>query len=48
MDLLAQLIVNGLVNGSHYALLALGFGLIFGTTRVTHFAFDRHSVWVCA
>ncbi len=39
MDLLAQLIVNGLVNGSHYALLALGFGLIFGTTRVTHFAF---------
>lgn len=39
MDLLAQLILNGLVNGSHYALLALGFGLIFGTTRVTHFAF---------
>ncbi|MFZ9677100.1 MAG: branched-chain amino acid ABC transporter permease [Quisquiliibacterium sp.] len=39
MDLLAQLFVNGLVNGSHYALLALGFGLIFGTTRVTHFAF---------
>ena len=39
MDLLAQLAVNGLVNGSHYALLALGFGLIFGTTRVTHFAF---------
>ncbi len=39
MDLLAQLIVNGLVNGSHYALLALGFGLIFGTTRVTHFAY---------
>jgi len=39
VDLLAQLIANGLVNGSHYALLALGFGLIFGTTRVTHFAF---------
>jgi len=39
VDLLAQLFVNGLVNGSHYALLALGFGLIFGTTRVTHFAF---------
>lgn len=39
MDLLAQLFLNGLVNGSHYALLALGFGLIFGTTRVTHFAF---------
>lgn len=39
MDLLGQLVVNGLVNGSHYALLALGFGLIFGTTRVVHFAY---------
>jgi len=39
LDLLAQLVVNGLVNGSHYALLALGFGLIFGTTRVVHFAY---------
>lgn len=39
MDLLAQLVVNGLVNGSHYALLGLAFALIFGTTRITHFAF---------
>ncbi len=39
MDLVAQLIVNGLINGSHYALLGLGFGLIFGPTRITHFAF---------
>jgi branched-chain amino acid transport system permease protein len=39
LDLLAQLIVNGLVNGSHYALLGLAFALIFGTTRITHFAF---------
>jgi branched-chain amino acid transport system permease protein len=39
VDLIAQLVVNGLVNGSHYALLALGFGLIFGTTRITHFAY---------
>ncbi|MEZ5741143.1 MAG: hypothetical protein R3E68_18045 [Burkholderiaceae bacterium] len=39
MDLLYQLAANGLVNGSHYALLALGFGLIFGTTRITHFAY---------
>ncbi|NBS82495.1 MAG: hypothetical protein EBS62_12070 [Betaproteobacteria bacterium] len=38
MDLLAQLLVNGLVNGSHYALLGLSFGLIFGPTRITHFA----------
>jgi branched-chain amino acid transport system permease protein len=39
MDLVLQLLVNGLVNGSHYALLGLAFGLIFGTTRITHFAF---------
>lgn len=39
MDLLAQLLANGLVNGSHYALLALGFGLIMGTTRIVHFAY---------
>lgn len=39
MDLIAQLLVNGIVNGSHYALLGLGFGLIFGPTRITHFAF---------
>ncbi|HLJ65070.1 MAG TPA: branched-chain amino acid ABC transporter permease [Stellaceae bacterium] len=39
MDLIAQLLVNGLINGSHYALLGLGFGLIFGPTRITHFAF---------
>jgi branched-chain amino acid transport system permease protein len=39
VDLVAQLFVNGLVNGSHYALLGLAFGLIFGTTRITHFAF---------
>ena len=28
-----------MVNGSHYALLGLAFALIFGTTRITHFAF---------
>lgn len=39
MDLFLQLLVNGLVNGSHYALLGLSFGLIFGTTRITHFAY---------
>lgn len=39
MDLVAQLLVNGLINGSHYALLGLGFGLIFAPTRITHFAF---------
>jgi branched-chain amino acid transport system permease protein len=39
MELVAQLFVDGIVNGSHYALLGLGFGLIFGPTRITHFAF---------
>jgi branched-chain amino acid transport system permease protein len=54
LDLLAQLFVNGLVNGSHYALLALGFGLIFGTTRVTHFAYgpvyavSAYGCWLAA
>jgi branched-chain amino acid transport system permease protein len=39
VDLFAQLLVNGLGNGSHYALLGLGFGLIFSTTRMVHFAY---------
>src|SRR2546429_266234 len=39
MDLVAQLFVNGLINGSHYALLGVGFGLIFATTRIVHFAY---------
>ena len=39
MDLFIQLIVNGISNGSYYALLAIGFGLIFGTTGIAHFAY---------
>lgn len=39
MDLLLQLFVNGIINGSHYALLGIGFGLIFATTRIVHFAY---------
>jgi branched-chain amino acid transport system permease protein len=54
MDLVAQLLVNGIINGSHYALLGLGFGLIFGPTRVTHFAFgplyalSAYAAWAAA
>lgn len=54
MDLFVQLVANGLVNGSHYALLALGFGLIFGTTRIVHFAYgpiyalSAYGGWVLA
>lgn len=39
MDLVLQLLVNGVVNGSHYALLGVGFGIIFATTRIVHFAY---------
>lgn len=39
MDLLIQLFVTGLINGCHYALLGIGFGLIFATTRIVHFAY---------
>ena len=54
MDLVAQLLVNGVINGSHYALLGLGFGIIFATTRITHFAFGplyalaAYAAWAAA
>lgn len=38
MELLAQLLVNGIINGAHYALLGMSWGLIFGPTRIVHFA----------
>lgn len=36
--LLVQLIINGLQVGALYALTAVGFSLIFGTTKIFHFA----------
>lgn len=36
--LFLQLLVNGIVLGCNYALMAIGFGLIYSTTRVFHFA----------
>lgn len=39
MDLFIQLLVNGISNGSQYALLGIGFALIFGTTGIAHFAY---------
>ncbi|WP_111733093.1 branched-chain amino acid ABC transporter permease [Roseovarius amoyensis] len=39
MELLLPLFLNGVVNGAHYALLAMGFGMIFATTGVVHFAY---------
>jgi len=38
MDLLLQLLANGLVNGTFYALSALGLTLVFGLMRVVNFA----------
>ena len=38
MGELLQLTVNGLIAGSAYALLALGFWVVYGTTRTFHFA----------
>src|SRR5918911_923083 len=36
--LFLQLLINGIVMGCSYALVAVGFGLIYGTTRIFHFA----------
>ncbi len=38
MGLFAQLLVNGLIAGSIYALVACGFSLIYATNRFMHFA----------
>jgi len=38
VNVLAQFAVNGIVAGSVYALIALGFALIFTASRVFHFA----------
>lgn len=35
----AQMLANGLVNGLSYAMLAVGFALIYNTTRVFHIAY---------
>ena len=39
MDLLLQLLANGLVNGALFALLACAFGLVYRSVRVFHIAF---------
>jgi branched-chain amino acid transport system permease protein len=54
MDLVLQLLVNGLINGSHYALLGIGFGFIFAPTKITHFAYGpvygiaAYAAWAAA
>lgn len=36
--MLAQLLINGIITGCAYALVALGFAFIYNTTRIFHFA----------
>lgn len=54
MELLSQLALNGLFNGAHFAMLAMGFALIFGTTGVVHFAYGpvyaigAYMIWALA
>lgn len=38
LDAIPQLLLDGLLTGSLYAMLAVSFGLIFATTRTFHFA----------
>ena len=37
--MLLQFIVNGLIIGSVYALVSLGFALVYNTTRIFHIAY---------
>ena len=39
MGLLLQLLANGVVNGALFALLAVGFGLVYRTLRVFHISY---------
>jgi branched-chain amino acid transport system permease protein len=38
MTLLIDIIISGLISGSIYALLAIGFSLVFGVARIVNFA----------
>ena len=36
--MIQNIVINGLINGSIYALLAIGFSLIFGVARIVNIA----------
>jgi branched-chain amino acid transport system permease protein len=38
MNLLAQLLVNGIIAGATYSVIALGYGLVYGTLKFPNFA----------
>lgn len=54
MTLVFQLIINGLATGALYALMALGFALIYNATRILHlahgavFAFGAYLLYLCS
>lgn len=54
MTLALQLMLNGLANGALYALIAIGFALIYNATRMLHlahgavFAFGGYVLYVCS
>jgi len=37
--MILQLLINGIISGSIIALLALGFALVYNTTRIFHIAY---------
>lgn len=40
-----QIVLNGIVVGANYALIAVGFGLIYSTTRIVHFSHGIVYTW---
>lgn len=47
MRLLLQLVINGLSTGALYAMMAIGFGLVYRSTRVFHLAYGGLYVLAC-
>ncbi len=47
MELALQLIANGIVTGSLYALLSTAFGLVYRTTNIFHIAYGGQFVLSC-
>ena len=46
MTVFLQQLVNGLIIGSSYALVAVGFTLIFGVLRIVYLAHGAVLVWL--
>ncbi len=46
MGLVINIIISGLISGSVYALLAIGFSLIFGVARIVNIAPPPFICWL--